>query len=63
MIPIVISNTYYDSGLYQVLLFYLVMAQEMKIFIQVAPARDVSGAKFTEHFVFLTVGGEREHSV
>ena len=27
----------------------------MKIFVQVAPARDVCGAKFTEHFVFLPV--------
>ena len=38
------------------------MAQEMEIFIEVAPARDVTGAKFTEHFVFLTetVTGEGE---
>ena len=49
--------------------FYLVVAQEMKIFVQVAPARDISGAKFTEHFVFpsvtvtVTVTGDGESDV
>ena len=35
------------------------MAQEMKVFVEVAPPRDVSGAKFTEHCVSLTVERER----
>ena len=51
--------------------FYLVVAQEMKIFVQVAPARDISRAKFTEHFVFpsvtvtvtVTVTGDGESDV